>query len=272
MTERRYLEAFRQRTEPDDESLDRVRRGWRARRGPAPHKRPLLLFAGFAVAGALAVGIALRAPPALEARLSSATATSAAITPLIRADYQGVGAVSGDADAPRFLWSEGTIQLDVAPDRGLSLVVETEEMHVAVIGTVFSVTRDARGSRVQVERGQVVATCLHEPDGRPGRLGAGEGFTCLPGDSEGLLRRATALRDAEEAPEEILATVERALAMPDVDPLIRVELAFLRLTLLTQLGRYTDATGAAEAFLADDPPLHRTEVETVRERLRAAGF
>jgi hypothetical protein len=101
----------------------------------------------------------------------------------------------GDHHAhPRLEWEQGTLKVEVEPERGIDLAVHTREAEVRVVGTRFSVTRDALGTGVVVTHGHVAVLCA---DGEKALLGAGEARVCPPTHAAGLLGRANALAAAE---------------------------------------------------------------------------
>src|SRR5262249_56483416 len=65
--------------------------------------------------------------------------------------------------------------LEVMPKRGRTWTIETDLATVEVVGTAFSVERDARRLRVTVARGIVVVRGERVP-GRIQRLSAGQSF------------------------------------------------------------------------------------------------
>lgn len=90
----------------------------------------------------------------------------------VQAQPQGVGVARSD----RILWEEGTLRVEVEPERGVELIVETEEARVRVVGTLFEVHREDFGTEVRVDRGAVEVTC-HE---RVHLLGAQDTTRCFP--------------------------------------------------------------------------------------------
>lgn len=156
----------------------------------------------------------------------------------------GAGALTGTAEAPRVAWQQGTIAVEVTPERGTDFELTTREARVRVIGTAFEVARDALGTRVDVSRGRVEVTCLA---GGVHLLGADQGVTCWPLSAPGLLGRAQALEAAGAPAAEVLATVD--VALPAADGPFRDELVALRAEQLAALGRNVEALAEARAFL-----------------------
>jgi ferric-dicitrate binding protein FerR (iron transport regulator) len=148
--------------------------------------------------------------------------------------------------------------VEVVPDRGVRLSVETPEAEVRVVGTGFTVERDALGTRVEVRHGRVEVDCGAEVTRL---LREGDTVTCLPRTAGGLLGRALALQ-AQNAPgEEILSVLERALALPDVSTSHADELGAHRVRVLLSLHRDAEALEAARRYLGGAPGLRRQAVE-----------
>lgn len=186
------------------------------------------------------------APIPLAAELAP---TSPALhTPRMDLRATGTGTVSGTEEAPRIAWQQGALAVDVVPERGTDLQIETREARIRVVGTAFTVQRDAYGTRVDVSRGKVEVTCL---SGGVHLLQAEQDVVCWPTSAPGLLGRAKALRKDGAPAGEILATVDAAL--PSADGPFRDELSALRAELLTTLGRSAEALAEARAFLARVP-------------------
>ena len=122
--------------------------------------------------------------------LAAAEPTSLTLPTGIQVRYHGNGQLSGAPQAPHIDWRSGVLELSIPPHEGLELVVDTEEAQVEVVGTHYSVTRDALGTRVSVARGQVQVRCHHGDEASHGdpverRLQSEQGLTCLPGRDAG---------------------------------------------------------------------------------------
>lgn len=223
----------------------------------------LLGAAGLAAAGLV---VAFRpSPPEPVAKTFSegATATATALGPEVTAQATGVGAVTGDAKNLHVAWQNGTISLEVEPERGIALDVKTDEALVRVVGTGFDVVRDALGTRVTVRHGKVQVDCV---GGDSVLLATGESRSCLPQTAGGMLGRARALGDAGAPATDQLAAVERGLALAGPGP-VQEELRFLQLGLLLKADRNADALTLAETMLADGQSVRRSEVVETAARL-----
>lgn len=244
-----------------------VRQRFERRRGWMPW---VLLFGGAAGGGAiLAAGIALgmvyvatRDPalaPVPSAPLAVRLASDAAgqvISPApgVALRIDGSGEVGGTPQAPRIDWTAGDLEVEVTPDQGIALTVVTREAVVRVIGTVFTVDRDALGTRVDVARGKVAVACAAGPSHT---LTAGKTATCLPTTAPGLLARANQLKKDGAPSREILDAVDTAL--PIASGPFRAELLALQAETLLAAGRERQAWGVADAYLEAGGP-RRLEV------------
>ena len=128
-------------------------------------------------------------------------------------EVRGTGEIAGTTARPEVTWEAGEMRVEVEPARRVDLVVHTREARVSVKGTVFTVSRSLLGTRVEVERGAVVARCLltgvdHLLEAEGARL-------CLPTTAPGLLARARALQDRSAPGEEVLETVSM---LREIDP------------------------------------------------------
>ncbi|MFH1463350.1 MAG: FecR domain-containing protein, partial [Pseudomonadota bacterium] len=129
---------------------------------PRPARAWLLVGAGLAAA-AVTLVLALPDPmaePVRAALVPSADLQSLSPSPEVALAYQGAGQLEGTRQAPRIQWESGTVHVEVEPDQGIQLSLVTREAEVQVVGTAFSVTRDALGSRVEVDHGRVRVTCV----------------------------------------------------------------------------------------------------------------
>lgn len=239
--------AFRDATAPRPEAVARLERSFSGRstrarlallpapRGrvslaPRPHpwRWPALALAALALAWLM-----LRPQPRpLDARLDAPVMVTEALTTAVQLQYTGTGVVDGTDRAPRIHWEVGALRVEVDP--GVALSVETAEGLVTVLGTIFTVVRDARGTTVSVERGRVALSCVDHP------LDPGMSATCLPLRPAGLLARARALR---ADPPVALEAVDRGLRLARPGDPFRGELLALRVELLAP----TDPEGAHEA-------------------------
>lgn len=238
-----------------------------ARPATAPSRGRLVAVAGVTAAAAAAVlFVATRAlepapappaPVAIALAASSGWATDASL-PYVALSFDGTGAVEGTTDAPKIRWDSGTINVEVASGHGVKLSVETREAEVRVVGTGFTVKRDALGTAVNVRHGRVEVDCGEEVTRV---LEVGDAVTCLPRSAAGLLLRARTLYGAGAAPATVLETVERGLAVPDASASVVDELATTRLRVLLDLGRHAEVLRGARTYLASPAALRRSDVE-----------
>ncbi len=265
------LRAAAEAAEPSEIAVARLVR--RAERTldtpPPPRRRAPLLLAALGVAGALAALLATSR--ALSPTAAPATVALAAETPTllpvggdVSLVYTGRGALGGGVVRPRIAWEAGELAVEVVPERGVDLVVETPEGTATVVGTGFTVTRDALGTRIAVRHGTVAVRCR---DGREARLGAEDALLCLPVRAAGMLARARALETAGADPADVLQALDAGLRLePDGGP-VRAELAARRIGTLAALGRDEEASAAADAWLASGETLRRDEVRALAARL-----
>lgn len=160
--------------------------------------------------------------------------------------FRGTGSIEGTQDEPLVKWSTGTLHIDVTPNQGVQLAVETREAVVRVIGTSFSVDRDALGTRVEVRHGVVSVTCTTEG---PVLLQIGEEALCLPRSPAGLLARARRLQEIGGTPDQVLASIELGLSSGAVGA-VRDELLVARIGAMADVGLVVEAALEAEALLA----------------------
>lgn len=239
---------------------------------PRGHQRPLALAAGGVLAAAAAYLLTPvvferePAAPRVEGPIASETGWSSGHLPKVDLTYRGVGEVAGTDQAPRIAWQRGTLHVEVQPEQGIDLRVETREAEVRVVGTGFSVTRDALGTHVEVRHGRVETTCT---GAEPVVLAAGETRDCLPQSAAGLLGRAHALSDRGEAAPRVLEAIDMGLAAAEGGNPAREELLALKFDVLAAAGRPEEALGAARALLESGSGLRRDEV--IVSAARAAG-
>jgi hypothetical protein len=227
----------------------------RARR--SPRAAPWLVAGGLVAIAAVVVAVVLVGPQRVDRELvAEVEAKAEALSGEMEVEYLGRGAASGLAEDVDIRWDEGTLRAEVRPGRGNRLRVSTPEAEVRVVGTVFEVTRDAVGTSVEVARGEVAVTCAHEEEVR---LGAGAARTCYRGPTAalGFLRSPAA---ATLTHPELIATIDRALALPGGALAAHNELLLLRLTAHYEAGSTEEALVAAEAYLEGGSSHRRLEV------------
>lgn len=245
--------AFRDATAPSPEAVARLERSFSGRstharlrvlpvprtvvaRAPSRSRRwPALALAAALLAW---LGYSLRPQP-ITARLEAEDTVTEALTPAVQLRYSGSGVVGGTDRAPRIRWEVGELRVEVDP--GIALSVETDDAVVRVLGTLFTVVRDARGTTVSVERGRVSVSCVDHV------LEPGMSATCLPTRPAGLLARARSLR---ADPASALDAVSRGLALAQPGDPVRGELLALQVELLASTDP-TTARAAAERYLAE---------------------
>ncbi len=170
--------------------------------------------------------------------------------------YRGVGDVEGARKAPRIEWQRGVLNVEVTPDRGLDVQVQTREAEVRVVGTGFTVTRDALGTRVEVRHGVVETRCV---GGEVQRLEQGDVVTCAPESAAGLLGRAQALRSGGAPGDEVLSAIAAGRARAGSGA-VADELDALRVQVLADQGRPVEALAAARAALEGGATSRRAEL------------
>lgn len=249
--------AARERFEPGELAVARLsRRAAATLDRPRPSRRPV--YAGVAAIGVAAAALLFALRPTVSvAALAADTSTTVQVSDDVTLSYTGRGEVTTDGARPRVSWELGTLDVEVTPNRGVDLVIETPEATVRVIGTGFSVVRDALGSAVGVRHGVVAVRC---GDGREGQLTAGQSMTCLPVRAAGMLARAKALIASGAPDGDVLVALDAGLRLDASGP-VRAELAARRIRTLSALGRDEEAAAAASAWLAGDEVTRRAEVE-----------
>lgn len=185
--------------------------------------------------------------PGLDAHLNPATPELQA-TEHVALHVEGEGQLSGVPEAPRISWSRGALDVDLEPDQGVDLRVVTAEADVSVLGTRFTVERDAGlGTRVSVRAGRVRVVCR---GAEPTEIGDGVEVLCparaaLLGDA----RRMSRAGDHAGA----IDAASRGLRMADGDA-VAAELLYVRLESRIAAGATDPARADAQAYLALVPP------------------
>lgn len=252
---REAMRAARAETEGDAAQFARVSAAARRRRVP------VAVYAGAAIALAAAALFALR-PVRVDRSLDDAGAV--ALGGDVHVEAQGAGAVTGDTKAMVVRWTDGRLDVEVEPDQGVALRVETPDGAVTVVGTGFAVTRDALGTSVSVRHGKVAVHCARGTDTT---LEAGGETVCAPATAAGTLGRVVALRGTL-APESLVQEVDAGLAMPDAVGATAAELRVLRATALLDAGRDDDAYAEVERALALPDVTRAVELHRLAARLR----
>lgn len=236
-----------------DISITRVRQRVSARRirpQPAAPYRSAALMGAAAAAAVLLIASMAANPPGTRIDSSLASREMWAqldATENVQLTYRGNGTLHGVATDPRIDWEVGTLTVDVEPEKGVRLLVATREAEVRVVGTHFSVTRDALGTTVRVQHGRVVVTCAA---GENLLLGGGESSTCLPISAAGLLGRSRALSEQGAATDMVVASINAGLAASPTT-VVRDELLLVQVESLAQGGLPEAALATANAALLD---------------------
>jgi ferric-dicitrate binding protein FerR (iron transport regulator) len=216
----------------------------------------------------VAVGLWPSSDPVPDLALAlEPTATAKVAAPGVLLTPNGVGTVGGTERDVRIDWQSGELAVSVEHGAGIALTVHTREAEVRVVGTVFEVDRDVRGTRVRVTRGKVAVQCG----------GAGDSFevvpgvemTCMPLSGAGNLATARALAAEGAGADKVLAAIERGLGFCSEGDPVRDELLALQIETLASDGKRDEAIAAARAFLATGATLRRAEVARILEALGA---
>jgi ferric-dicitrate binding protein FerR (iron transport regulator) len=259
-----FVRRYRAASTPGPDTVDRVRRGLHAPRRRSPI--PRLAAGGVILAVAAALLLSLR-PPAAPAETPLAHG-ELALTRDVRLSTDGEGVAHTRDRQIEIAWAHGTLGVEVEPERGVQLAVVTDEATVRVVGTGFTVLRDALGTRVAVSHGKVETDCAF---GGPVLLVAGETRTCLPRTAVGAVGRIRALQAARIGPTDALAEIDAALARPDAIGAAANELGALRVGALLDLGRDADALLASEHVLTTAPGARDGDLHRVAARLHVAA-
>lgn len=270
------LRAYERETQPGEGRVDRLATALLRRRARVSRPRALApLLVGTVVLGVVAALVRPwgSAPPAPEAVATPSTipsetpSTTLSTTPTLLAPgplespdapavatapggialtYQGSGRLGRSV----VTWDAGTLHVEVPAGKGLAFAVRTREGEARVVGTGFTVTRGELGTEVDVQHGGVAVTCAGEPERT---VGPGERHTCAPVSAPGLLARARALVHRDAPPDQVLATIDRGLALAAPDDAAARELRYLRAEVSYQAGRSADARTDLDAYLAAGP-------------------
>ena len=255
---------------PDPAPGANTRVAHRLRRSRAAGQPPIVR-SGLAVAGlaAAAAGLLSMFFPMDEAAFSDPQLASDQVWQTVQADgvalsFRGTGTVQGERRSPRIEWQRGTLNVEVTPEHGVDLRVQTREAEVRVLGTGFSVHRDVLGTHVEVRHGIVETRC---GDGPPVRLLAGDSADCLPRSAAGLLGRARALAESGANPDTTLATISMGAALADPGGPVAGELAVAKVETLATAGRTAEALAAVEMALAAGAGVRQGELVSLAVHL-----
>ena len=243
------LRRFARDTRPRSADVDRLRRRLLQRPPPPPVEPTRWLhrwLLGPALVATTLAFVLLRATPdAPPTRLAAAEPSDLIVSQDLSLDFEGQGQLGGSERAPRIAWSHGRLRASVTPQQGIDLRVTTQEAEVRVVGTVFTVHRDALGTRVTVERGKVEVRCV---DGRRVFVLPGDIVWCEPGTAAGYLARARTLQRDGRSLASILAAVSAGSELRGPTS-VQVELRWVRAEALRQHGRRAAALRVAAAAL-----------------------
>lgn len=259
---RTLLREYRAAGDPGPDGERRLRERLRA---PAKRRVRPILAVPVALAAAAALVLALRAPPTPDVPL---TTGDVPLTGEVHLSAAGEGLARHVDDRIEIAWSHGALSVEVEPNRGVKLAVVTDEAEVSVVGTGFTVTRDALGTTVTVAHGRVDVDCAL---GASVLLGAGESRTCHPRTAAGALGRVRALDARGVGAATVLEEIDAALGRPDATGAVAHELAALRVRALLALGRDADALAATEHALRAWPGARDLELRRVAARLHVAA-
>ncbi len=169
----------------------------------------------------------------------------------------GIGELSGTAEAPSIYWTQGRLRVDVDPHQGVELSIHTREADITVLGTRFTVERSSLETRVDVERGKVQVNCA---GGSSWALSRGQSIACLPTSVSRLLYRADILREKNAPPQVILVTIDLGLEKASEGDLAWCNLQLLKMLTLADLGRRAEAQELALDYLRQGFQRRRLEV------------
>jgi ferric-dicitrate binding protein FerR (iron transport regulator) len=221
--------------------------------------------AAFAMAASLLIGDVVH-PETHSERFLAGSSASVQLSEYVRAEHEGEGRVLRDGEDISIDWELGRIELEVEPGQGATVRLQTPEGSVRVVGTRLVVERNALGTEISVEHGEVALRCEGSPEQT---LRGGQSSECWPTTAAGLLGRARALEQDAAPPDSVLSTVEQGLLRETSGkgPL-RAELLALRTQALLARGDQQEALRAAEEALASGPdPIRSTELHRTAARL-----
>jgi len=253
----------------DSRAIARARADARAMAGDPPRASLVPKLAAAAIVAcaallALQVGSAPHVEPRAVALELVPSAEPTAAAPGVALTPNGVGTVSGSEKNVVIDWQSGELGVSVEHGAGIALTVHTREADVRVVGTVFEVDRDVRGTRVRVTRGKVAVQCS---GGEAFLVVPGVDVTCMPLSGAGNLASARSLVAEGASADEVLAAIDRGLGLSVEGDPVRDELQALRIETLANDGQREAAIAAARTFLATGATLRRAEVARILLRL-----
>lgn len=262
--------------EPDPESLDRVWRRYKESRSTADRRS-----FGWATWGAGATLVCAVAAAALFVILPAAdgqrhevlasvdTMSTERWTDEVELSIEGRGEIAGTSKNAEIQWQSGTVTSSVRPKSGNQLKVVTEEAVVEVVGTVFSVTRDALGTSTRVDKGRVKVTCT---GGWSGEIGPEDGTrVCLPVRSGALVGRFNKLKADGASLDAQLATLDAGLTKAAPGSAHEDQLLLGRLEVHGERGDVDQMLRDADAYLSRARSKEVDARQYVSRALLAAG-
>jgi len=256
---RRYART----TRPEAEGVERVLAEVTARRS-RPAARAAVPAGLLALAAAILLAVATWPGAGPERRFALDPGASTLREGVsVEVDGEGTARVHGERVA--VAWAVGTLAVEVEPGRSLDVRVETDEAKARVVGTGFTVARDALGTQVVVRHGRVAVGCVGTDEaGGIGEvvLEAGSERRCVPTTAAGLLGRAQALERAGAAAAEVRAAADAGVALATIAN-VRGELLAVRLRSFLTESDADDALAAATAYLDGGYPERRADVLAV---------
>ncbi|HCH61669.1 MAG: hypothetical protein CL927_07165 [Deltaproteobacteria bacterium] len=222
-----------------------------------------VVFAAAAVT-LLAVGLNPTPAPVAAASGAHALAGVSQLQPLeeVVLDYGGQGAAAWDGKVVRIDWEEGALTSSVMPEQGIDLSVHTREGVVSVIGTEFTVTRDADGSHVLVDHGVVSVDC--EASGQV-TLRAGESHTCAPVSAGQWLYKIDRLFAANGDSERIRTSIRRGVHYSATGDPLRGELLARQVQLQLRDGDRFAAAETARQYLSEGYTVRAEQLRPIAE-------
>ena len=163
-------------------------------------------------------------------------------------DYGGQGEAAWDGKVVRIDWEAGSLTSNVMPEQGIDLSVHTREAVVSVVGTEFTVTRDADGSHVLVDHGVVSVEC--EASGEV-TLRAGQSHTCAPVSAGQWLYKIDRLFAASGDSDRIRTSIRRGIRYSAEGDPLRGELLARQVQLELRDGDRSAAAETAQQYLRE---------------------
>lgn len=221
------------------------------------------------VVGLLMTPKLMEAPPPvmIAATLEAAEPVLSTPAPGVQLEYTGWGFVSGSQSQPRLQWGAGSLRVEVEPNQGIDLRIETPNGEIQVIGTVFDVNVDDLGTRVEVVRGEVRVVCEL---GETILLAAEQSTTCVRASAANLLNFAVQARTRGGTPGQVLSLAGQGLTLAPEAGLVRDELRLVKFQSLLQLERRSEARAAADDYLSNPQAPRRVDVLRTTAKLAFA--